>query len=279
MADASIKLGLCIIAASLPFLAGAAVVCSNCGDTGKVTVKCPVCRGTKYMWKCIGTKYAQGTAVKLTDEDAFCGYGTTYHPLHSGCTSSKTRITCPMCISRSKVSSTGIVEMDCDLCDGNGHLLECVYVIRDSDLVYSAFSVPADEGSVPDGRSDKSNVFKCKMSTEDLEDYRTVYPRSRVFRSLALLRQFAEQKYTARRITVNRGGGPPNHGAPRRAIGGNSPRQFEAPPGGFERKPLSKEELDKIVEAENAHEREMIERKTSPRNKTVQQKAAPSGEL
>ena len=112
-----------------------------------------------------------------------------------------------------------------------------------------------------------------------LEDYRTVYPRSRVFRSLALLRQFAEQKYTARRITVNRGGEPPNHGAPRRAIGGNSPRQFEAPPGGFERKPLSKEELDKIVEAENAHEREMIERKTSPRNKTVQQKAAPSGEL
>ena len=111
MTGISRKLLAIVLAGSLPFLAGAAVVCSNCGDTGKETVKCPVCRGTKYMWKCIGTKYAQGTAVKLTDEDAFCGYGTTYHPLHSGCTSSKTRIACPMCISRSKVSSTGIVEM------------------------------------------------------------------------------------------------------------------------------------------------------------------------
>ena len=45
------------------------VVCYTCRDTGSVTVECPICGGTKYVWKHSYRSYSSSTT-----ED-FCGYG------------------------------------------------------------------------------------------------------------------------------------------------------------------------------------------------------------
>ena len=189
-------------------MAAKAFVCTNCCDKGKVKVQCPVCQGTKYMWKCLSTKFSTGNYDSLTEPGVFCGYGTTYHPLHSNCKSSKARICCPMCISMSGVSSLGFAELDCPMCDGRGNLFSTVYIVKDPDML-SPFMLSESDSDIAAGRTGTSNVIMRRMSSEDIEDYLTVYPKSRVFTGIESLRRYAHLQAirnggAMRTIVVNR---------------------------------------------------------------------------
>ena len=74
------------------------VVCKTCNDTGSVEKQCPVCRGTKYMWRCVQGKnkgwYSEGSSyrydengnyVRVRSDEGWCGYGATYKALHTNC--------------------------------------------------------------------------------------------------------------------------------------------------------------------------------------------------
>lgn len=206
-------------------MAAKAFVCTNCNDVGKIKVQCPVCQGTKYMWKCLSTKYSSGNFSSLTEPGVFCGYGTNYHPLHPNCKSSKARICCPMCISKSGVSSLGFAELDCPMCDGRGNLFSTVYIVKDPDML-SPFMLSESDSDIAAGRTGTSNVIMRRMSSEDIEDYLTVYPKSRVFTGIESLRRYAHLQAirhggAMRTIVVNR----PRRGIPPARLGGISPEK------------------------------------------------------
>lgn len=215
------------MAATAPMAAKASVVCTNCNDVGKIKVQCPVCLGTKFVWKCLTTKYSTGKYTSLTEPGVFCGYGSVYHPFHQNCKSSKARICCPMCISKSGVSSSGFAELDCPMCDGKGHLFSTVYIVKDPDLL-SPFLLSENDSDLAAGRTGTSNVIMRHMSSEDIEDYLTVYPKSRVFTGIDSLRRYAH-------LLAIRNGGAARTVVVRRPLrGGRGP--LAPPPGSADKK-------------------------------------------
>lgn len=248
------KMLLAILIAAAAVIAPAsakAFVCTNCNDVGKIKVQCPVCLGTKYMWKCLSTKYSTGNYSSLTEPGVFCGYGTTYHPLHPNCKSSKARICCPMCISKSGVSSIGYAELDCTMCDGKGNLFSTVYIVKDPDML-SPFLLSESDSDLAAGRTGTSNVIMRRMSGEDIEDYLTVYPKSRIFTGIGSLRRYAH-------LHALRNGGAA------RTIVVSSPRRGPAPGLDGARPPgkraLTKEDMGRRAEIE----KELEKRKSAGR--------------
>ena len=179
------------IAAVLPAQAG--FVCTNCNDTGSVRIKCPLCKGTKYLWKCQDTSYASGTYNSLLDPDVFCGYDAVYTPFHPNCKRTRTRINCPMCLSKSKSSSTGIAEIDCPACDGKGNLVYNLIAVTDEGLIVQSdldATLPLLESGKP---SNRPHILHRQFSTEEIKDFVTVYPEARFFRTTATFREFVRQ--------------------------------------------------------------------------------------
>ena len=194
------------------------VVCTNCLDTGAVKIKCPLCKGTKFLWKCPDTSYQNGTCRNLEEKGAFCGYGAVYKPLHPNCKNSRTRINCPMCLSKSKSSSTGIAELPCPNCDGKGHLSFNLIAVKDEGAIVQFdldFTLPRLEKGQNPGRE---NFVRRRFSSEEIADFATVYPYCRFFHTPEQVREFVKKTlieklasgYTT--STITRNGKPIDYG-------------------------------------------------------------------
>ena len=188
------------------------VVCKTCKDTGKVEVQCPVCRGTKCMWRCVQGKnkgwYSEGgyyrydengNYVRVRSDEGWCGYGTTYKPIHSNCKNTRKRVVCPNCLNKGKTSATGKVMSDCPDCDGRGTLVKTYYLVRDiRSLDYNRDYIVRQ---LERGR--ECSYAQCrKMSKEELADYKIENPNCKVFESndelMAFIKKCEEQKVGAK---------------------------------------------------------------------------------
>lgn len=199
------KLALAIMITVLSFLANAEVECRTCKDEGVIYEKCPLCRGSRYMWTCSAESsartYWNGSSYRQTDPDAqYCGYGSTYKPLHKGCKATRKRINCPDCAKgKTKSVSTGKIAKVCPVCHGRGKEVEqsdgVYYVIRDASYITDQdreYVFLQMDKPVADGRSAgfSSRIFKKAMAQQELSDYKAVYPKARVFESLEEMKDF-----------------------------------------------------------------------------------------
>ncbi|MBP5284524.1 MAG: hypothetical protein ILO34_00240 [Kiritimatiellae bacterium] len=195
------------------------VVCETCKDSGEIKETCKLCRGTKYVWKCNkpDTTSRRGRIVVHDWEEEqnaranekgseFCGYGSTYKPIHKACKGTRKRMSCPGCAAgKSKSKSTGKVSVPCPDCDGKGHLKTTYYLVRDSrwispeekEYVFEKMDKP---GTGPDKRV-RPNVFKRKMTGEQLEDFKVINQDGKAFTSLDELKEFIKNNKT--RIVTN----------------------------------------------------------------------------
>lgn len=178
------------------------VVCKTCRDTGKTSIKCDVCRGTKYVWVCNKGNKKDFHGYKNYDYDdyngdreepsEYCGYGSTYTALHKQCKNTRKRIVCPNCCNKAKTSASGYVEVECPDCDGEGNLVKTYYIIRDIDRIYEYDArnavryMKTGKGNMP------NNYLVKKMSDEDVEDYKAVYPRCEMFTDIDDFKKFVE---------------------------------------------------------------------------------------
>lgn len=164
------------------------VVCKTCNDTGRVAVTCPVCKGTRYVWRCILGKnrsyssYARrfdedGNLESANADDSWCGYGATYKALHTNCKNSRKRIPCPNCQNKGKSSSTGKITEPCPDCDGRGTLMKTYYLIRDTREV----SMDREYICRQIERGTCSYVIQRKMTKDDLADFKIENMRCKVF--------------------------------------------------------------------------------------------------
>lgn len=188
------------------------VVCKTCNDTGTVEKQCPVCRGTKYMWRCVQGKnkgwYSEGSSyrydenenyVRVRSDKGWCGYGATYKAIHSNCKNTRKRVVCPNCASKSKTSATGKVAVACPDCDGRGTLMKSYYLVRNvHELEYNREYILRQ---LERGR-ECSCVQRRKMTKEDLADYKIENSNCKVFESeeelLAFLKDGEKQKAGAK---------------------------------------------------------------------------------
>ena len=164
---------------------GKEVVCKTCNDTGRVETQCPVCRGTKYIWRC------------LQGHDP-CGYGASYKPL-CNCRSTRKRIPCSNCLGKGKTSATGKVTVACPDCDGQGTLAKTYYLVRDArNLEYNREYIVRQ---LEQGR-ECSYVQRRKMTKDELADYKIENSNCKVFESedelMAFLKNGEEQKAGAK---------------------------------------------------------------------------------
>ena len=198
-------LPLALMITALSFLARAEVECRTCKDEGVVYEKCPLCRGSRYMWTCSAESsartYWNGSSYQQPDpESQYCGYGSTYKPLHKGCKATRKRINCPNCAKgKTKSVSTGKIAKVCPSCHGKGKEVErnddVYYVIRDAsyitdqdrEYVFLQMDKPAINGQP---HSFNSKIFKRTMDESELSDYKAVYPRAKVFESLEEMKDF-----------------------------------------------------------------------------------------
>lgn len=188
------------------------VVCKTCSDTGTVEMQCPVCHGTKYMWRCVQGKnkgwYSEGSSyrydengnyVRVRSDEGWCGYGATYKAIHSNCKNTRKRISCPNCLSKGRTSSTGKVTVACPDCDGQGTLVKTYYLVRDArNLEYNREYIVHQ---LEQGR-ECSYAQRRKMTKEELADYKIENSNCKVFESeeelMAFLKNGEEQKAGAK---------------------------------------------------------------------------------
>ena len=185
----------------------AEIKCKKCNDKGVIYKECETCRGSKYVWKCNAPQnrhsYTFGQPAGNTSE--YCGYGSTYKPIHQNCKGTRKRLNCPDCVKgKSKSFSTGKIAVACPYCDGNGSLAGEYYVIRDArfitdsdrEYVFLHMDKPGDNEGDPLSRA---KIFKKRMDKEALEEFKTVYANSKVFETLEEMKTFMKN---------NRGVGP-----------------------------------------------------------------------
>lgn len=159
----------------ISMLAHGKVVCYTCRDTGAVTVECPVCRGTKYVWK-------HSHSYSRDEKDDFCGYGSIYTAIHKDCRNGRMRRWCPNCLRKNKLSSTGQATIECPNCNGRGELTRTYYIISGSYVISSSPEYYLNQ-------LDRYGVDKCsfvqkqKMTADELADFKIENPRSKVFTS------------------------------------------------------------------------------------------------
>ena len=179
--------------------------CKHCKGSGLVYDKCPVCHGSKYVWVCTRgfdsrTYWSGETSYRQTDQSSqYCGYGSTYKPIHTNCKGTRKRVNCPNCAQgKTKSVSTGKVARPCPVCHGKraqGEVHGMYYVIRDasyiSDQDREFVFLQMDKSEVDGGRQDfRSRIFKKAMNVSELADYKAIYPRAKVFESLDELKEF-----------------------------------------------------------------------------------------
>lgn len=149
------------------------VVCYTCRDTGSVTVECPICHGTKYVWK---------HAYSDSETKDFCGYGSAYTAIHKGCRAGRKRSLCPNCLSKNKLSCTGQATIECPNCNGRGELTRTYYIISGTYDTSSSREYYLK-------RLERYGVEGCsfvttkKMTADELADFKIENPRSKVFAS------------------------------------------------------------------------------------------------
>lgn len=183
----------------------AEVECKACKDEGVVYEKCPVCRGTKYVWTCTeessARTYWNGYSYQKMETSPYCGYGSTYKPLHKSCRGTRKRINCPNCAKgKLKSVSTGKVAKVCPSCNGNGKPGEeasdgIFYVIRDASYITDSdreyVFLRMDKSGMDSGAPMfNASIFKKAMSESELADYKTVYPRAKIFETLEEMKDF-----------------------------------------------------------------------------------------
>ena len=183
----------------------AEVECRICKDEGVVYEKCPVCRGTKYVWTCSGEPreqtYWSGYSYRQTESDPYCGYGSTYKPIHKNCKGTRKRINCPNCAKgKTKSVSTGKVAKICPSCRGKGkagtgesdgmyYIIRDASYITDSDREYVFLRM--DKSGMDDSTPIyNTRIFKKAMDEAELSDYKTVYPMAKIFESLEEMKEF-----------------------------------------------------------------------------------------
>ena len=199
-------LAVTMLVASISVSAKSEVECKNCKDSGLVyDQKCPVCHGTKYMWVCTGgfdsrTHWNGESSYRQVDQSSqYCGYGSTYKPIHKNCKGTRKRINCPNCAKgKTKSVSTGKVARPCPVCHGKGaqgKVHGVYYVIRDASYVSDEdrefVFLKMDKSEVDGGQQEfRSRIFKKAMNASELADYKAVYPRAKVFESLDEMKEF-----------------------------------------------------------------------------------------
>lgn len=195
------------VALASAFGDAAEVKCKKCNDKGVIYKECETCRGTKYVWKCHAPQNrSYYSAIQpAVNTSGYCGYGSTYKPIHENCKGTRKRINCPDCVKgKSKNFSTGKIAVACPYCDGNGTLAGEYYVIRDArfitdsdrEYVFLHMDRPGDNEGDPLSRA---KIFKKRMDKEALEEFKTVYANSKVFETLEEMKTFMKN---------NRGVGP-----------------------------------------------------------------------
>ena len=188
------------------------IVCKTCNDTGRTEAQCPVCRGTKYMWRCVQGKnkgwYSEGSTyrydengnyVRVRSDEGWCGYGATYKAIHSNCKNTRKRVVWPNCINKSRASASGKVTVECPDCDGQGTLAKTYYLVRDvRNVEYNREYILRQ---LERGR-ECSYVQRRKMTKDDLADYKIENSNCKVFEDedelMAFLKNDEEQKAGAK---------------------------------------------------------------------------------
>ena len=185
-------------------IARADIVCQKCRDTGVIYKPCDVCHGTKYVWKCSApsrpSNYYFSGENHQSNGDGYCGYGSIYTPLHENCKGTRKRINCPNCAKgKARMSSTGKVAVTCPACHGKGKRLNeggMFYIIRDAsyisdedrEYVFLRMDKPGQENAA--SHDVRSRIFKKFMDQKEIEDFKVIYTRSKVFNSLDELKDF-----------------------------------------------------------------------------------------
>lgn len=191
---------------------GKEVVCKTCNDTGTVEKQCPVCHGTKYMWRCVQGKnkgwYSEGSSyrydengnyVRVRSDEGWCGYGVTYKAIHSNCKNTRKRVVCPNCASKGKTSARGKVTVACPDCDGQGTLMKSYYLVqnaRELECNREYILRQLEQGRMC------SYVQRRRMTKEDLADYKIENSNCKVFEDedelMEFLKNGEEQKTGAK---------------------------------------------------------------------------------
>ena len=200
----------------MSFAVNADVACTTCKDEGVVYNPCPVCRGTKYVWKCNASQtssryntsrlsYYVDSAPSDAKGDLYCGYGSTYMPIHADCRGTRKRINCPNCAKgKSKRVSTGKVSAPCPVCHGGKpgaggeneyYIIRDARYISDEDREYIFLHMDKDDNA-PRSSYGRSRVFKKRMSATDLEDFKVIYTQAKVFSSLEEMKAFLRRSPT-----------------------------------------------------------------------------------
>lgn len=157
------------------------------------------------MWTCSAESstrtYWNGSSYRQADPDSqYCGYGSTYKPLHKGCKATRKRINCPNCAKgKTKSVSTGKIAKVCPSCHGKGKEIEAndgvYYVIRDASYITDqdreyVFLQMGKQGADARLAGFNSKIFKKTMDEFELSDYKAVYPKAKVFESLEEMKDF-----------------------------------------------------------------------------------------
>lgn len=165
------------------------VVCTTCRDTGKVSVPCEVCSGSKYVWVCYEREERKRVVRPNAKDTGYCGYGNVYKPYHENCKKSRKRINCPNCANASKTFSSGKVISPCPDCDGNGTLLTTYYVILDARTVKNRRPLLLKQLETAPFKDSKLLVCR-RMTPDDLADFRIGNVNCRAFESLEAVTAF-----------------------------------------------------------------------------------------
>lgn len=242
-------------------------VCKTCHDTGKVSALCALCHGSKWMWKCQpkergGKGWAtyevlsnDGGGIKTTE--GWCGYGTTYRALHKDCPNVRKRLPCPDCKGDGKKVSTGKVRADCPDCDGHGHVRTVRYIVRDTSVI-------ADGSTLELGRL-REFVERRKLTDGELSDYREENPHCKAYDRLdELLRAVKTWKVV---VSRDEGADKPD-GESSVKVAGKSDAQppetsavVSSASAATPTAPPISDAIRRLIEIEEAHEREMRKRK------------------
>lgn len=242
-----------------------AIVCKTCHDTGKVAALCPLCRGSKWMWTCQpkgdGKGWAtyevlsnDGDGVKTTE--GWCGYGASYRALHKRCPNVRKRQACPQCAAEGRPVSTGRVRVACPDCDGEGHVRAVWYLIPD------AAAVKADLTADPDGWTSErvgKLVARKKLTSGELDDFKSEHPQCRTFSRLAELLKYFKAVENGR-LEDEKETKPAATSATVAAVAAKEPPAVVSRPTVSAAPPLT-DAVRRLIEIEEAHEREMFKRK------------------
>jgi len=186
--------------------------CKTCKGKGVVYEECPVCHGTRYVWKCKSKRYngyyhSESQSERTGKDFDFCGYGSVYKPLHD-CKNQRFRVGCPKCAyGQVRKTPTGRIEKPCPDCQSGivgteYYIVKDCNSITDSDRLYVfKYLDNPDAGSIPDSwelRQSRSRILKKRMNQEQLDEYKVIYANCKIFKTMSELKEFIKEKRDSR---------------------------------------------------------------------------------